>query len=270
MTEIIKNHFGKSKAIIAMVHFPPLPGSYLYDALSPEEITEWVYHDLSILQEEGVDAVMFGNEADRPYQVQHVDVASPACMANTIGTLKSEIRVPFGVDVLWDPHSTIALAKATGASFAREIFTNVFGSDMGLWNTNPGEVFRYKRLLEANDLLLLHNIQAEFAAPLAPRDLEETARSAVVSSLSQVICVSGPITGEKPIIRDIERVKMSVGEEIAVFANTGVNLENIEQIIKIADGVVIGTSLKKEGCTWNQVDRERVKRFMGAVNDIRG
>ena len=31
--------------------------------------------------------------------------------------------MPFGVDVLWDPMSSIALAAATGANFVREIFT---------------------------------------------------------------------------------------------------------------------------------------------------
>jgi len=70
--------------------------------------------DLLALQKAGFDAVMFGNENDRPYEFD-VDTASTATMAAIIGQLKSEMTVPFGVNVLWDPMSSIALGVATGA-----------------------------------------------------------------------------------------------------------------------------------------------------------
>ena len=61
-----------------------------------------------------------------------------------------------------------------------------------------------------------------------------------------------------------ERVKNT-----PVFANTGVNINNIEEIFKIADGCVIGSSLKHEGITWNNIDPQRVKKFMDKVNQLR-
>lgn len=268
MSKVLKKYFGANQPVIAMVHFPPLPGSYLYDGRNPEGFVEWIRHDLLILQEEGVDAVMFGNEGDRPYQFQS-DAVSPCTIAYAIGRLKKEIKVPFGVDILFDPHSTLALAKATGATFAREVFTNTYGSDMGLWNTAPSEFLRYKRLLGAEDLLLFYNINAEFALPLAKRPIESIARSVVFSSLAQVICVSGPITGEETSTEDLQKVKEAVGEEVAVLANTGVNVKNVREKLEVADGVVIGTSLKKGGITWNRIDRNRVKNFMNVVNRVR-
>ena len=48
---------------------------------------------------------MFGNENDRPYEL-NVDTASSATMAHVIGALRSEIEVPFGVNVCgtqWRP-----------------------------------------------------------------------------------------------------------------------------------------------------------------------
>ena len=80
---------------------------------------------------------MFGNENDRPYEFD-VDRASTATMAYVIGQLRGVIKVPFGVNVLWDPMSTVALAAATGAAFAREIFTGTYASDMGYWGTGCG------------------------------------------------------------------------------------------------------------------------------------
>ena len=40
----------------------------------------------------------------------------------------TEIRVPYGVNVLWDARASIDLAMATGARWVREIFTGVFAS----------------------------------------------------------------------------------------------------------------------------------------------
>jgi predicted TIM-barrel enzyme len=39
--------------------------------------------------------------------------------------------------------------------------------------------------------------------------------------------------------------------------------------MKVADGAIVGTSLKVDGITWNAVDPERVGRLMDAVRDLR-
>ena len=58
-------------------------------------------------------------------------------------------------------------------------------------------------------------------------------------------------------------------KDVPVFANTGVKIENVEEMLSIADGCVIGSSLKYDGNTWNNVDPDRVKKFMDKVNQIR-
>ena len=120
MTEKFSRVFGRSKPVIGMVHIGALPGSPLHDPAL--DLFDAARADLLALQAAGFDGVMFGNENDRPYQFD-VDVASTATMAAIIGRLRAEITVPFGVNVLWDPMSSIALGAATGAAFVREIFT---------------------------------------------------------------------------------------------------------------------------------------------------
>ena len=139
MTEKFRRVFGVKKPVIAMVHLGALPGSPLHDFdAGVAGILEGARKDLQALQAAGVDAVMFGNENDRPYEFA-VDTASTATMAYVIGALRSEITVPFGVNVLWDPLGSIALAAATGAHFVREIFTGTYASDMGPWTPGCGE-----------------------------------------------------------------------------------------------------------------------------------
>ena len=264
----LKEVFGTEKPIIGMVHFPPLPGSPLYDdEKGMDYVLERVRNDLKALQEGGIDAVMFCNENDRPYTL-NADFSTVAAMARVIGELMDVIEVPFGVDVLWDPKAAIAIAKATGAKFIREVVSGAYVSDMGIWNTNVGELYRYRKLLDASDIRVFFNISAEFASRLDSRSLEEIAKSVVFSSLADVILVSGPMTGHAPNVEHIKRVKDAV--EVPVFANTGVKHENVEEVLKVADGAIVGTSLKVDGITWNPVDPERVKSFMEKVRKVRG
>ena len=123
------------KPVIAMVHIGASPGAPLFDSHAGiEGVVESARKDLKALQAAGFDAVMFGNENDRPYELK-ADVASSATMAYVVGRLRAELAMPFGVNVLWDPISTLGVAAATGASFVREIFTGSYASDMGAWTT---------------------------------------------------------------------------------------------------------------------------------------
>jgi uncharacterized protein len=55
-----------------------------------------------------------------------------------------------------------------------------------------------------------------------------------------------------------------------VLANTGVTHDNAEETLAVADGVIVGTSLKVEGSTWNAVDPGRAARMAEIVRAARG
>ncbi len=261
--------FGTAKPVIAMVHLGALPGSPLHDrAAGLEGLVDGARADLAALQAAGVDAVMFGNENDRPYEFD-VDRASTATMAYVIGRLRPEIAVPFGVNVLWDPMSTVALAAATGAAFVREIFTGTYASDMGPWTPDAGRALRYRDRLGRGDLTMLYNVSAEFADSLDRRSLPDRARSAVFSSIPDAVLVSGQITGEAARMEDLEAVK-AVLPQVPVLANTGVKHATVADVLRIADGCVVGSALKVDGDTWNPVDPDRAADFMARARAARG
>jgi membrane complex biogenesis BtpA family protein len=268
MTPRFRNVFGAVKPIIAMVHCGALPGTPLYDpARGLDGLVVNAGRVLQALQAAGFDAVLLGNENDRPYEF-NVDAASTATMAYLIGHLRSQIKVPFGVNVLWDPMSTMALAAATGAAFVREIFTGTYASDMGPWTPDAGKALRYRDRLGRPDLAVLYNISAEFAYSLDRRSLADRARSAVFSSIPDAILVSGAITGEAAAMSDLEAVK-EVLPNVPVMANTGVKHATIKDVLKVADGCIVGSSLKVDGNTWNAVDPDRAAEFMRLVRETR-
>ncbi len=251
-----------------MAHLGALPGAPDYDTKGGiDALIEAVAADIEKLQTGCVDAIMFGNENDRPY-VLKASPESLAAMSAIIASLKPMLKVPYGVNYLWDPVATVALGAAAGASFAREIFTGVFASDMGIWQPDCAAAFRLRSQLGRDDMKLLFNINAEFADSLDRRPIEQRAESAVFSSLADIICVSGPLTGQAVDQSALINVKEKVGD-IPVFANTGVRIDNVADIFKIADGCVIGTHFKVDGDTWNPVDGDRVKRFMDHVQTLR-
>jgi predicted TIM-barrel enzyme len=90
----------------------------------------------------------------------------------------------------------------------------------------------------------------------------------VVSSIPDVILVSGLMAGERPPIESIQEIKDAV-PDTPVFLNTGARKDNIAEYLKVADGVIVGTSLKKGGRTWNKVDPDRVVSFMERVTEVR-
>lgn len=259
----------KKRAVVSMCHMGALPGSPLYDSDGGiNKLIDDALSDIHKLQDGGVDAIMFGNENDRPYLLEATPESIAAYTA-IVQACKSELKVPFGVNYLWDPTASIAIAVATQAKWVREIFTGVFASDMGVWAPNAARPARMKRNLDRNDLKLFFNINAEFAHSLDQRPIELRAKSAIFSSLADAILVSGPITGQPADASDLRKVAEAVGEMVPVFANTGVNVDNVSDVMSVASGCIIGSHFKVDGDTWKAVDGDRVKRFMDKVNTLR-
>lgn len=265
----LKGLFKTPKPIIAMCHLKALPGDPGYDAdKGLNSIVAAARADLQALQAGGVDAIMFSNEASLPYLTQ-VKPITLACMSRIITELKSDIDLPFGVNVLWDPKASIDVAVATGAAFVREIFTGVYASDYGLWNTNCGEVIRHQQAVHGGHIKLLFNIVPESAVYLSNRNVIEIAKSTVFVARPDALCVSGLTAGAATSAKTLKLVKEAV-PDTPVFANTGVNHSNLARTLALADGTVTGTAFKRDGYIWNEVDVQRVREFMSIARSVRG
>jgi uncharacterized protein len=263
----LSSTFGTVKPVIAMLHFPGLPGRPWHDrAGGRQHLLDVIGKDLIVLQDAGVDGVLFCNEADVPYQLE-VGPEIPAAMAAIIGELRPGIRVPFGVNVLWDARASLALARATGAVFIREVLTGVYESDLGMISPSIGDLAAYRDAIGASDVALFDNISPEFASAIGSRGIADRARGAAFLG-ADAILISGPAAGVPFAMSDLEAAKEAV-QQTPVVANTGVRAETIAGIFAVADAVIVGTSLKVDGVTWNQVDPARAGRLMDAARSAR-
>lgn len=264
----LKEVIGTEKAIIAMCHLQAMPGDPGYDREKGMKlVVEKAKQDLLALQEGGVDAVMFSNEFSLPYLTK-VRTETVAAMARVIGELQSEISIPYGVNCLWDPIASLDLAAAVDAKFVREIFTGVYASDFGLWNTDCGDVVRHQHAIGAENVKLLFNIVPEAARYLGDRDIVDIARSTVFNCQPDALCVSGLTAGVAADTQVLQRVKDTVPNTV-VLCNTGCRIDNVERQLAVADGAVVATTFKKDGKFENAADVERVRAFMNVVRRFR-
>ena len=250
-----------------MLHLAALPGDPGYDsAAGVDAVVARAREELDALQSGGVDGVMISNEFSLPYLTKTEPITA-ITMARIIGELLPELEVPYGVNVLWDGRASIDLAVATGAKFVREIFTGVYASDFGLWDTNIGEVARHRARVGGADVKLFFNIVPESATYLAVRDLESITRTTVFATFrTRSACRARP-PGRQPM-------PTRCGGQVCSRCGPGVreyrrSRRQRETQLEIADGAIVGTYFKQDGVFENRAQRARVVELMGQARAFR-
>jgi membrane complex biogenesis BtpA family protein len=260
---------GITKAVIGMVHLRALPGSPRW-AGSIEEVVRAALHDARALAEGGADALLVENYGDVPFAPSRVDAGTVAGMAAVITEIRKTVPLPLGVNVLkTDALSALAVAAATGARFIRvNVHVGAVVADQGLLQSGAHDTLRYRRLL-GSEVKIFADVQAKHGVPLAPAPIEQEARDCVSRGLADALVVSGAATGEPTPMGDIKRVRSAV-PEVPLLVGSGVTAESVGELLSVADGVIVGTAVKRDGRLTDPVDPERVRRLVHAARAARG
>lgn len=260
------DHFIINKPVIGVVQLDALPGTELYNSNQGiYKIVEKAKADYETLLAGGIDAVIFCNEYDKPY-LKHVGPHTVSVLTMIINKVIQKKLVPFGVDIQWDPQAALAVALATDASFVRGILVGAYCGDLGLYETDIEALLAYRRKIGAQHVKLFANLVPEFSYSLDNRPLALRAKTVSKSALIDGICVSGIMAGINAELDQLKEVKQAVGD-FTVIANTGVNVENIGDILNIVDGCFVATSVKVEGEADKKVDLQKVKNLMKAKRE---
>lgn len=256
---------GKEKPIIGCLHLKALPGTPMWDRnMTVEEHIEKVMADARILKEAGFDAFVFANEEDYPY-VMEVGPEIVATYTRIVTTVMNEFKdVPFGVGIMFDSYASIALAKATGASFSRGIFHNTVATDFGLLNKCIGDIMRYAKKIGADDVNIYSAAEGHFGDFLDPRSVEERFKTSKFVLPVAGFLVGAPASGTAPEESMLAKLK-AIDPTVPLILNNGAKKENVAKLLPYCDGVLVGTSIKKDAYLYNPVDRDRAMAFIDAV-----
>lgn len=261
----MKNFLHGRRTIIGMIHVDALPGTPAAKSRI-NEIVAKAKAEAGIYADAGVDAIEIENMHDTPYVNRTVGPEITAAMAVAGFEVKSAAGLPCGVQILSAANKeALAAALAAGLDFIRaEAF--VFGhiGDEGYVESCAGELLRYRKSIGADEILVLTDVKKKHSSHAVTSDVDiaETARAAEFF-LSDGVIVTGTATAREADPRDVKAVKAAVS--LPVLVGSGITIENVENYLDTADGLIIGSHFKKEGRWHNAVDPERVRRFMEKV-----
>jgi len=141
-------------------------------------------------------------------------------------------------------------------------------TDQGILTSAAHDTLRYRRALGAHiggaQIAILADVQTKHAAPLASVPIEHEARDCVHRGLADGLIVSGEATGLPPKTSDLERVRLAV-PEAPLLVGSGASPENAADLLSRADGLIVGTSVKRDGIVTNRVDPDRVRALVRAA-----
>jgi membrane complex biogenesis BtpA family protein len=253
------------RTLIGMVHLLPLPGSPRW-AGSMERVVAAALGDARALVDGGMDALLVENYGDAPFTPGRVEASTVAALSVVAHEIRRALpAVPLGVNVLKnDARAALAVACAAGAAFIRvNVHAGAVLADQGIVHSDAYGTLRERRLLGA-DVALFADVQGKHAVPLAPVELEQEARDLVHRGLADALIVSGKATGEATPLGDVKRVRSAAGG-VPLLVGSGVTPESVVELLSVADAVIVGTSVKRDGDVRNPVDPSRVRRLVAAA-----
>ncbi len=252
------------RALIGMVHLPPLPGSAGAE-MPLDRIVERAVEEARLLVASGFDAVLVENFGDAPFRATQVEPHTIAAMAIVVHEVRRVIPNPLGVNVLRnDAAAGVALAAVGGADFVRvNVHVGVYATDQGIIEGRAPEVLRYRAALGGRGAILA-DVHVKHAKPLSCRDLAQAAEETAYRGRAEALIVTGPTTGRPAAIDDLRVVKRSVPDR-PVYAGSGADAASVAALLGVADGVIVGSSLKRGGRTMEPLDPHRIEAFVRAA-----
>ncbi len=252
------------KLLFGVVHLRPLPGSPRW-AGDLDAVLRFAVNDAKAYARGGAHALFIENFGDVPFTKGSVGPETVAVMAAAGRAVGNAVGLPIGFNVLRnDARAALALCAACHGSFIRvNVHTGAMLTDQGIIEGNAFETLRLRRQL-CPETLIFADVHVKHAVPLGNWSIADSARDAVERGLADALIVSGSGTGIAADVADLERVR-SICPKTKLLLGSGVTVENLPDYLPLADGFIVGTSLKVDGKVGNPVAPRRVAALAKAL-----
>ncbi len=234
-----------------------MPGSPRW-AGDLQAVIDFAVDDARAYRKGGVHALFIENFGDVPFTKGSVGPETVAAIAAAGRAVRGAVDLPIGFNVLRnDACSGLALCAACGGEFVRiNVHTGAMLTDQGLIEGNAFETLRYRRQI-CPEALIFADVHVKHAVPLGPQSIGDSARDTVERGLADALIVSGTGTGLAAELADLNAVRSSC-PSAKILLGSGVTVGNVAQYLPLANGFIVGSSLKKDGVISNPVDPARV------------
>jgi membrane complex biogenesis BtpA family protein len=261
----MKNSFlDKSKTLIGVVHLKPLPGAPRWEG-DLKALIDFAVADAKAYERGGAHAIFVENFGDVPFTKSSVGPETIAAMTAAGCAIRAAVKLPIGFNVLRnDAQAALALCAACDGDFIRvNVHTGAMLTDQGLIEGDAYHTVRYRDRIRPGAQIFA-DVHVKHAQPLGDWTIEDSAHDTVERGLADALIVSGVGTGQAADMADVERVRRAC-PHTKLLLGSGVNVANVKDYLRFADGVIVGSSLKKDGKLANPVDAKRVAALVKAM-----
>lgn len=261
--------FGRPEAAIGVVHCPPFPGAPRHRGESVAAIVDAALADADAYAEGGIDGLIIENHGDVPFlRPGDIGFETVAMMTLVTERVRAATGLPLGINVLANAAvPALAVAKAGGARFVRvNQWANAYVANEGFVEGDAARALRYRKTIEAQDVAIFADSHVKHGAHAitADRTVAELTRDLEFFD-ADVVIATGQRTGDTATVEEIGAIRDAT--TLPVVVGSGVRADNIATIMQAARGVIIGSSLKRDGVWWNPVETARVADFMRAFRE---
>jgi membrane complex biogenesis BtpA family protein len=260
-----------AKPIIGMVHALATPGAPRAIDCDVNRIYDHALEEAHRLKAGGVDAILIENAGDVPFlRPEMVGFETVSVMSVAGRKIVEEIGLPVGFNIVANAaKASLACAKASGASFVRvNQWANAYVANEGIIEGAAPEAMRYRKMIDATDIAIFADVHVKHGshAIVADRPVEEQARD-VAFFQADVAIVTGLRTGHPVSLVEVEEVR--AGILLPCIVGSGLSATNAADILKVADGAIVGVSFKESGDMWGENNIDKVKQLMDVVYKFR-
>jgi len=258
------------KFLAAMVAVLPLPGSPLYDG-DDQRVIDQALADLDIYKKAGVDSIIFENDHDLPYIQPPLDKKAIVLMTEICKEARKSFNGPIGVQMLEAANiESLEIAAEAGLDYIRVeafVFAHVGGS--GVINGSAGKILRRRKELNAEYIKVFADVKKKHGSHSLTIDLD--IKDEIMQAeffLADGVIVTSQFTGLHPDKNDL--IKAKDATRLPILIGSGMNVDNIADYLPLADGFIVGSYFRKDGKFLEQLEPERLNRFMELFQSARG
>jgi len=264
---------GGRKLLLGVIHLRPLPGSPLWspngDGGPLDGVIAAARADAETILAAGFDGFVVENFGDVPFHGGAVPPWVVASMTRVADELPTADAFTVANVLRNDALAGLSVALASGLDAIRvNVHSGAMVTDQGIVEGRAADTMRRRRELAPN-VAILADVDVKHAAPLgAPRTLGDLAKDTAYRGLADALIVTGAATGAATATADVEAVKTAVPDR-PLLVGSGADADNVADLLRIADGVIVASGLKPDRDVRRPIDRDLAAAFVTAARSVK-
>jgi uncharacterized protein len=267
MSDLVSLIRSGRKPVIGMVQLGPLPGSSRYKGGHIDSLLDDALKEAQILSSSGFDVLMIQNLGDLPVDSRATS-AQIAWMTRIAAEIRSRFSGPVGLNLLEnDAEAMLAVASAARADFVRiKVYVGAMMTPFGMEGGQAFAAIRARNACDAGDVAIFADVHDRTGAPIGSGGFAEDVHHAIRLGGADGLVLTGKTYAETLAFIDIARKCVGAAP---IVVGGGVTADNFAEVARVADGVIVSSSLKDSNDAFGRLAPAKALAFMDVVRRAR-